>query len=79
MLGLEFLTLTAARSGEVRGADWSEFDLAGAVWTIPPERTKTKTAHRVPLSARALEVLAEARSAGSGEGLASRARPLDEH
>ena len=69
-LGLEFLTLTAARSGEVRGADWSEFDIDGAVWTIPPERTKTKTAHRVPLSARSLEVLAEARSVGSGEGLA---------
>ena len=40
------------------------------MWTIPPERTKTKTAHRVPLSARALEVLAEACSAGGGEGLA---------
>ena len=69
-LGLELLTLTAARSGEVRGADWCEFDIDGAVWTIPPERTKTKTAHRVPLSARSLEVLAEAHRAGSGEGLA---------
>ena len=69
-LGLEFLTLTAARSGEVRGADWSEFDIDAAVWTIPPERTKTKTAHRVPLSDRALEVLAEAHGVGSGEGLA---------
>ena len=68
-LGLEFLTLTAARSGEVRGARWSEFDIDGAVWTIPPDRAKTKTAHRVPLSARALEVLAEARSAASGKGL----------
>ena len=69
-LGLEFLTLTAARSGEVRGAEWSEFDIDGAVWTIPPERTKTRTAHREPLSDRALEVLAESRSVSSGEGLA---------
>ena len=69
-LGLEFFTLTAARSGEVRGADWCEFNIEGAVWTIPPERTKTKTAHRVPLSDRALKVLAESRSVSSGEGLA---------
>ena len=54
----------------MRGADWSEFDLDGAVWNIPPERTKTKTAHRVPLSNRSLQVLAEARCVGSGEGLA---------
>ena len=68
-LGLEFLTLTAARSGEVRGADWSEFDIDGAVWTIPSERTKTKTVHRVPLSARALEVLNETRTIGGIDGL----------
>ena len=42
-LGLELLTLTAARSGEVRGADWSEFDIHAAVWTIPSERTKTSS------------------------------------
>ena len=59
-LGLEFLTLTAARSGEVRGANWSEFDIDAEVWTIPPERTKTNTAQRVPLSSRALAVLAQA-------------------
>ena len=59
-LGLEFLMLTAARSGEVRGANWSEFDIDAEVWTIPPERTKTNTAQRVPLSSRALAVLAQA-------------------
>ncbi len=39
-LGLEFLALTACRSGEVRGASWGEIDAAGGVWTIPPERMK---------------------------------------
>ena len=60
-LGLEFLMLTACRSGEVRGARWEEMDLEGGEWTIPPERMKHKREHRVPLSARAREVLAEAK------------------
>lgn len=55
---MEFLVLTAARSGEVRGALWSEIDLEGAVWTIPAGRMKAGKEHRVPLSARALQVLA---------------------
>jgi integrase len=54
---VEFLALTAVRSGEVRGAVWSEFDLEGAVWTIPASRMKMKAAHRVPLTPRALEIL----------------------
>jgi integrase len=54
---LEFLILTAARSGEVRAMTWSEVDFAGKVWTVPAERMKAKAAHRVPLSARALEIL----------------------
>jgi integrase len=54
---VEFLALTAVRSGEVRGAVWSEFDLEGAVWTIPASRMKMKAAHRVPLTPRALENL----------------------
>jgi len=56
-LGLEFLILTAARSGEVLGATWGEFDLKAKVWTIPAARMKAARAHRVPLSARALETL----------------------
>jgi integrase len=56
---LEWLVLTAARSGEVLGARWSEIDLAGAVWTVPAERMKAAKAHRVPLGHRALEILAE--------------------
>ena len=50
VLAFEFLVLTAARSGEVRNARWEEFDLEGAVWTIPAERMKAKREHRVPLS-----------------------------
>ncbi|WP_419927279.1 tyrosine-type recombinase/integrase [Candidatus Poriferisocius sp.] len=56
----EFLVLTATRSGETRGARWAEIDLEEQVWTIPAERMKSKTAHRVPLSPRALEILDEA-------------------
>ena len=54
---LEFLILTAARSGEVRAMTWNEVELDVGVWTVPAERMKTNTAHRVPLSARAIEIL----------------------
>ncbi|PUA19149.1 site-specific integrase [Glaciimonas sp. PCH181] len=54
---LEFLILTATRSGEVRGMTWSEVDLGNAIWTIPPMRMKARLQHRVPLSARAIEIL----------------------
>jgi integrase len=54
---LEFTILTAARSGEVRGATWAEFDLDGALWVVPAERMKAKKEHRVPLSDRAVELL----------------------
>lgn len=56
---LEFAILTAARSSEALGARWSEIDLAGKVWTIPAARMKARREHRVPLSARALEILGE--------------------
>ena len=59
-LGFEFLVLTACRSGEMRGARWEEIDLEAAMWTVPPERMKHRRVHRVPLSARAREILAEA-------------------
>jgi integrase len=55
---LEFAILTAARSGEVRGARWSEIDLTAGVWTIPAARMKARREHRVPLSAPALQLLA---------------------
>lgn len=54
---LEFAILTAARSGEVRGACWDEINLNDAVWTIPAARMKAGKEHRVPLSAAALALL----------------------
>ena len=54
---LEFTILTAARSGEVRGAKWSEIDLQQGVWTVPAERMKAGKEHRVPLSKQALQLL----------------------
>ncbi|WP_340240390.1 tyrosine-type recombinase/integrase [Sulfitobacter pontiacus] len=54
---LEFVTLTAARSGEVRGATWDEIDLKAGVWTIPAERMKAEKEHRVPLTVAAKELL----------------------
>lgn len=63
---LEFAILTAARSGEVRGATWDEIDLEGAVWTIPGDRMKADKEHRVSLSPRAVALLeALPRVAGS--------------
>ena len=56
-LALEFTILTAVRSGETRGATWSEIDLDAGLWTIPAERMKSGRVHRVPLSAEAIAVL----------------------
>ena len=65
-LAFEFLVLTAARSAEVRGAVWSEIDLETATWVIPAGRMKAAREHRVPLSARAVDVLAESRRHSDG-------------
>lgn len=54
---LEFVVLTAARSGEVRGAVWSEIDVDTGVWAVPGERMKAGKEHRVPLSSAALDLL----------------------
>lgn len=54
---LEFTILTAARTGEVIAAEWSEFDLKAAVWTIPADRMKAGKPHRVPLSKAAVGIL----------------------
>lgn len=56
-LALEFAILTAARTGEVIGATWSEIDLGKGVWSVPPQRMKAGKEHRVPLSKRALAIL----------------------
>jgi integrase len=54
---LEFLILSATRTAETLGAEWSELDLRARVWTISARRTKSGREHRVPLSSRALEIL----------------------
>jgi integrase len=59
-LALEFLILTAARSGEVRGATWAEIDLERGLWTVPAERMKANREHVVPLSDRALAIVRRA-------------------
>ncbi len=56
---LEFTILTAARTGEVVGATWSEIDTRAAVWTVPAARAKAERTHRVPLSAPAIALLDE--------------------
>jgi integrase len=54
---LEFTILCATRTVETIGADWSEFDRVGKVWTIPARRMKTRREHRIPLSSRAVDIL----------------------
>lgn len=56
-LALEFLILTAARSGEVRRMLWSEINWTKAIWTVPADRMKAGVAHRIPLSERAMAIL----------------------
>lgn len=56
-LALEFAILTAARSGEVRGATWDEFDLEAGLWTLPKQRMKAYREHVVPLPRRALRII----------------------
>lgn len=68
-LAVEFLVLTAARSGEVRGATWGEFDRAARTWSIPGARMKAGADHRVPLTARAMEILDAAEANGGASGL----------
>lgn len=82
-LALEALILTAARSGEIRGATWSEVDLDAKIWTVPAERMKAGKAHVVPLSEPATAVFrraVELRTAGSDLVFpgASRGKPLSD-
>jgi len=58
-LALEFLILTATRTGEVIGARWDEFDFSDKLWIVPGGRMKAGKEHRVPLSGRALAIIEE--------------------
>ena len=60
---LEFLILTATRSGDILGAKWSEIDEGSKVWTIPAERMKAGREHRVPLSPQAMVIITEMKKA----------------
>lgn len=63
----EFLCLTACRSGEVRGAVWSEIDMDGALWVIPAKRMKAGVEHRVPLTDRAVAILKAQKQAATSD------------
>jgi integrase len=78
---LEFLILTAARTGEVIGARWDEFDLEAHTWTIPLSRTKTGREHRVPLSTAAVAVIEEMRKVAQNDFVfpgAKRGQPISD-
>ena len=68
-LCFRFLVLTAARSGEARGATWDEIDLEGKEWRIPSQRMKAGIDHRVPLSKPALDLLRDASALRDATGL----------
>ena len=68
-LCFRFLVLTAARSGEARGATWDEIDLQGQEWRLPSWRMKAGMEHRVPLSRQALDLLHDASASGDATGL----------
>jgi integrase len=65
----EFLVLAAARTSEVLSARWSEFDFQNRIWTIPPDRMKTRKLHRVPLTDRMIEILKALPREGGDNGL----------
>ena len=68
-LAFEFLVLTAARSGEVRYANWGEIRWERRTWEIPANKMKARRLHRVPLSDRAMEILSEAWAISGPDGL----------
>jgi integrase len=66
-LALELCILTAARSGEILGMQWSEIDLDKRIWTVPANRMKAGREHRVPLSPRAVAILRQLEKLKAGE------------
>lgn len=81
---LKLMALLYPRPGELRQAEWSEFDLDGAVWTIPATRAKMRREHRKPLSTVAIEVLRELRNHTGNRRLAfpslrAAERPISEN
>jgi integrase len=72
---LQFISLTAVRSGEARGATWDEFDLLNKIWTIPASRMKMNKSHVVPLSAPAMAILRHMMQVGTDHVFASPTKP----
>ena len=68
-LGLRLLIINGMRPSEVREAHWSEFDLEGALWTVPADRMKKGREHLVPLSTQSLAILQELKQLSGGYGL----------
>jgi integrase len=84
LAALKLAPLVFVRPGELRGAEWSEFDLEGAIWRIPAERMKMRQPHLVPLSRQAVEVLRELQPlTGGGKlvfpALGRTGRPMSEN
>jgi integrase len=83
-LALRLAPHVFVRPGELRQAEWSEFDLEASVWRIPGGRTKMRREHVVPLSRQAVTILKEARLISAGSryvfpGIGSSARPMSEN
>ncbi|MBA2078575.1 integrase arm-type DNA-binding domain-containing protein [Rhodanobacter sp. PCA2] len=84
LCALKLAPMLFVRPGELRKAEWSEFDVDGAIWRIPGERMKMKAAHIVPLASQAVDVLRELHDlTGSGQyvfpGARSASRPMSEN
>jgi integrase len=78
---LEFVILTAARTGEVIGARWEELDMHGRMWTVPASRTKTGREHRVPLSVATVAVVEQMRNVAQNDFVfpgANRDQPISD-
>ena len=83
-IALELLPIVAVRPGELRLANWSEFDFGDAVWSIPAKRMKMKRPHRVPLPSQAVALIEELRPiSGNGRylfpSIRSTHRPISEN
>ncbi len=83
-LAIQLLLLTFVRSGELRGARWSEFELDKSQWRIPAERMKMRSEHIVPLSKQAIHVVSELHKLNDGRHFvfgnqANHERPMSEN
>ncbi|PQA87121.1 tyrosine-type recombinase/integrase [Hyphococcus luteus] len=81
--GLQLMALLFPRPGELRFAEWSEFDFETAIWTVPASRMKMRRPHKSPLPRQSIEILAELRALNGGSrfvlpGMRSSDRPMSD-